>query len=63
MKKITKVLMDRDELTESEAVKIKKDTRQTAFAMISEGASLQEMEDLVMDELGLEPDFLEELIF
>lgn len=58
METIVQVLMDRDEISEEEALALKAETEANLFAFLAEG-------DLdgawnVMEELGLEPDYLEE---
>lgn len=63
MKRIVKILMERDGLTKAEAI------RQTAtfFREMSEdiatGGSPYDWEDTFTSEFGLEPDFFEDLIF
>lgn len=63
MKRIVKILMERDGLTKAEAI------RQTAtfFRDMSEdiamGGSPADWEDIFTSEFGLEPDFFESLIF
>lgn len=63
MKRIVKILMERDGLSKAEAI------RQTAtfFREMSEdiamGGDPFEWEDNFMSEFGLEPDFFEDLLF
>jgi hypothetical protein len=63
MKRIVKILMERDQLSKEDAI------RQTAtfFREMSEdiatGGDPSEWEDNFMSEFGLEPDFFEDLLF
>ena len=59
---IKQILMRRDNLTEQEADKRIQEVKSDLCDLVMTG-SLEEAEDLVMDELGLEPDHLEELLF
>ncbi|MEP2668912.1 MAG: hypothetical protein ABJH04_07950 [Cyclobacteriaceae bacterium] len=53
---VKNVLMTRDGLTEQEAENQINEVRERIF----EG---EDPEDLIMDELGLEPDYLEDILF
>ena len=57
---IKTVLMNRDGLTESEAELEVKNAREEIMDLITEGESPM---DFCEDRWGLEPDYLEELIF
>jgi hypothetical protein len=59
---IVETLMKRDGISREEATKIRNDLKAQALDLVEEG-SLFEIEDLIMDEIGLEPDYLDELIF
>jgi hypothetical protein len=55
MNELLKVLIERDELTKKEALLWLKD----CAAMVNEG---EDAADVLMDELGLEPDYIFDLI-
>lgn len=57
MDKIAKILMNRDGYTKSEAVALIKDVLNMMEDAISCGNYI-EAEDIFMDELGLEPDYI-----
>ena len=58
MKEIIQILMRRDGMTYDEARRYLKEVREEIANAIEEQASLEEIEDIVMSELGLEPDFV-----
>jgi len=60
MKTIKEVLMNRDGITESEADDLISNARMNLMDRIENG---EDCEDFCMEEFGLEPDYLEELIF
>lgn len=60
---IKKVLMDRDGLSDKEAQEQVDSLKQECMRIATEGGSLMELEDLLIDEVGLEPDYLDELLF
>lgn len=60
--RIEQILMDRDELTFEEAHEAYKEVFENIVEMIEQG-DLMEMEEYFMGELGLEPDYLEDILF
>lgn len=56
--RIIKILMERDKISEEEARRTVKFTKE----LISEAGSLDEAQDIIENELGLELDYLEELL-
>lgn len=57
MNQTIQALMNRDELTEEEATKRFNEVRAMIDEAICEGR-LEEVEDILLDELSLEPDYL-----
>lgn len=58
MKEIIQILMRRDGMTYDEARRYLKEVREEIAEAIEEQASLEEIEDIVMSELSLEPDYV-----
>ena len=61
MNKVVKILMNRDGLDEKEAKRLVDNFLADAEDYISCG-DLEGIEDLLMDELGLEPDYIPDLL-
>lgn len=61
MSRIVDVLMQRDGLTKQEAVKRVQEVREMVYDAVESGM-FDEAEDIVMSELGLEMDYIDELI-
>ena len=61
MNRIVKILMNRDDLTESEAKEVVKDARRMIDDAVSEG-NYEEAEDIMASELGLDMDYIFDLI-
>jgi hypothetical protein len=61
MEEVIQILMRRDGLTRTEAIAEIDDFREEAYALMEEGA-YDEVEDLLIDYLGLEPDYLTSLL-
>lgn len=61
LKTIIEVLMERDKMSYDEAKEVFDDLREQAMQYVEEG-DLMGLEDLLMDEVGLEPDYLFEII-
>jgi len=59
-KRIVKILMERDKVTEEEAKRTVKLTRELVNEAIENG---DDPDEIMMAELGLEPDYLDDLIF
>lgn len=62
MNEIVEILMRRDGISELEATNIVEDCREEVLTVIGRG-NFQEAEDIVAAELGLEPDYLDYLIW
>ena len=61
--RIEKILIRRDELTFEEARLSFKEAKSQINEVIENGGSLEEVEYIVMSELGLECDFVEDFIY
>ena len=59
--RVVRILMHRDGLTEEEAVNMVEDTVSEIYDAI-EGTNCMEAEDIMMDELGLEPDYIFDIL-
>lgn len=62
MTEFEKVLMNRDGLTESEAKAERKRAREEFYNYISDDASYDNIEDMLLEEYGLEIDYIFDLI-
>lgn len=60
MKEIIQILMDRDGMTRKEAVNLINETATLIFEAVHEGS---DPEDVLMDMLGLEPDYIDAFLF
>ena len=58
MEEIIRILMRRDGMSHDEARRYLKEVREEIAEAIEEQASLEEIEDIIMDNLTLEPDYL-----
>lgn len=56
--KVVKILMDRDGMSKKEATKLVEDTRDELL----ECTSLTDADDIIMNNLGLEPDYIFDII-
>jgi hypothetical protein len=56
---IKKILMDRDGMDDIEADDLLETTQNEVAEVRSYGGSLMEIEDIISDNLGLEPDFID----
>ena len=59
---IISILMRRDDMTREEAIRVIEETRDEIDCAIENGASLDELEDILADYLMLEPDYLIEFL-
>lgn len=57
------VLMNRDNMNEVEANNEVKTARENMWDIIDNGGTLEDLEDMMMCDYGLEMDYLEELLF
>lgn len=60
---IAKILMQRDGLSREEAEEQVRSVTEMIRELADEQASLGEIEELMQSELGLEPDYLDEILF
>lgn len=58
MEEIIRILMRRDGMTREAAVELCFDTREEIFQAIQAGEGYDEVEDILMYNLGLEPDYI-----
>ena len=59
---IISILKRRDDMTREEAIRVIEETRGEIACAIENGASLDEIEDILADYLMLEPDYLIEFL-
>ena len=57
MNKVVKILMDRDGMTQKEAEALVNETREEILA-----ADPWEIEEIILDNLGLEPDYIFDIL-
>ena len=57
MNEVVKILMDRDEMTRKEAEELVNETREEILA-----ADPWEIEEIILDNLGLEPDYIFDIL-
>lgn len=62
MKDIVATLMERDDLTREEAKEQVEAVKELLEEAIDNGETDTDLEEILMDELGLEPDYLMELL-
>ena len=62
MRRIIKILMERDDMTEAEATDLFNEGKEALDDCIERGALL-EAEDITIDYFDLEPDYLEDILF
>ena len=63
MSRVVKILMNRDGYSLEEAREMVITFRKEAIEMMNNGASMESLEDKLMDDFMLEPDYLFGLIF
>ena len=63
MNRIISILMKRDNLSLNEATNLFEEVQTEVMEAISNGKGLLTVEDIIADELGLEPDYFEDLLF
>jgi hypothetical protein len=59
---VKSILMDRDNMSEGEAEELIIDFKSEMKTLLEEGPSLDELETLLEDYFGLEPDYLMEFL-
>lgn len=62
MEKVIEILMERDNMSRKEAVEKVEWVREELLDMVYNGATLDEVEGMFFDHLGLEPDYLMEFL-
>lgn len=62
MERVVKILMERDGMSEADAKREVQNFIDDATDLLMEGDH-EGIEELLMDSLGLEPDYLEDLLF
>lgn len=62
MNRIISILMKRDNLSLNEATNLFEEVQKEVMAAIFNGEGLLAVEDIIADELGLEPDYFEDLL-
>ena len=60
--RIIAILMERDELTEEEAREQVEDVAQSITDIMENGGSYEEAEDVLLEDLGLEMDYILDLL-
>ena len=61
MNRVIKILMDRDNITESEARDMIAECRNDIYMAMDDGCP-SDIDDIIMHDLGLEPDYLFDII-
>lgn len=62
MKEIVEILVRRDGISENEAWNVVEDCKAEILVALDHGAGITEVEDIVADYLGLEPDYIVNLL-
>lgn len=62
MNTIVKILMKRDNMSQEEAEDLLDDAKDEAQSLLEEDGSLEDIECILMDYFGLEPDYIFDLI-
>lgn len=62
MNRIISILMKRDNLSLNEATNLFEEVREEVMDAITNGEGLLAVEDIIAGELGLEPDYFEDLL-
>jgi len=62
MNKIVEILMERDNMSQEEAEDLLDDAREEAQNVLEKEGSLEDIETILLDYFGLEPDYIFELI-
>lgn len=62
MKEIVKILVRRDGISENEAWNIVEECKAEILVALDDGAGITEIEDIIADYLGLEPDYITDLL-
>lgn len=62
MNNVVKILMERDDISAEEARALVEETREEINDVLSSGGSYDEIEEIIADNLGLEMDYIFDLI-
>lgn len=62
IERIAKIIADRDKISIEEATELVEKCREECMNAISIG-NISEPEEIIMNDLGLEPDYLEDFLF
>lgn len=62
MQEVIKILMWRDSLTKAEAMSLIEETRHACETAVAEGRT-EEVENIFTEMLGLEPDYIPDVLF
>lgn len=62
MERIIKILMDRDDMSRKEAIELINDVKEMMQEAIEDGSYI-EAEEIFEDELGLEPDYIFDILW
>lgn len=62
MNRVVKILMERDDISAKEARALVEETREEINDVLSSGGSYDEIEEIIADNLGLEMDYIFDLI-
>ena len=62
MNKIVEILMERDNMSQEEAEDLLNEAKEEAQNVLEEDGGLEDIEDILLDYFGLEPDYIFELI-
>lgn len=62
MNNVVKILMERDDISAKEARALVEETREEINDVLSSGGSYDEIEEIIADNLGLEMDYIFDLI-
>lgn len=62
MNNVVKILMERDDISVKEARALVEETREEINDVLSSGGSYDEIEEIIADNLGLEMDYIFDLI-
>jgi hypothetical protein len=62
MTEFEKVIMNRDEVSAEEAKRQRDEAREELYAMLEDGDSYDDIEDMLMYDYGLEMDYIFDLI-
>jgi hypothetical protein len=60
---VKEILMRRDDLNSEEADALIDECKEAIEEAMSEDCSLEDLEDLIQDYFGLEPDYLDEFLY